>query len=159
MAQPTKTTACRILDGLGIAYTLHAYDWDEQALDAATVAAKLGLDPQRVFKTLVGRGDRSGLLLAVIPGDRQLDDRALARLSGDKRVDLVPVRELPALTGYVRGGVSPLGVRRRARAFVDATALSVGTISVSAGRRGLQMFLDGGDLVRALGATVAPLTR
>jgi Cys-tRNA(Pro)/Cys-tRNA(Cys) deacylase len=157
--EPSKTTAARILDRLGVRYELRAYEVREEELDAVSVAARVGLPPEHVFKTLVLRGDRTGLLMACLPGSATLDLRALAAASGDKRAEMVPVRDLPALTGYVRGGVSPLGARRRCPVFLDASAPGLPQVSVSAGRRGLQIVLAGADLVRATGARLLPLAR
>src|SRR5215469_1781855 len=130
-----KTNAARLLDSLGIRYELRAYEIDPQALDAKTVAHKIGLPPQQVFKTLVVRGDRHGICLAVVPGDAELDEKALPRLTGDRRVELVPLKEVQPLTGYVRGGVTALGGKRDYPVFVDETAELFDRISVSAGIR------------------------
>jgi Cys-tRNA(Pro)/Cys-tRNA(Cys) deacylase len=154
-----KTNAARILEGLGIAYELREYDVDPEDLSAGSVARKLGLLPERVFKTLVARGDRSGVCFAVVPGDRELDLRALCRLSGDRSAETVPLRELLPLTGYVRGGVTALGGRKAYPVFLDESALRFETISVSAGARGTQLLLAPADYVRAVGATVGPLSR
>ena len=151
-----KTAAARILDQLRLSYELRAYE--EEELTAAEAARKLDLPPERVFKTLVVRGDRTGVLLACIPGPATLDLRALARESGDKRADLVPVDEIHRLTGYLRGGVSPLGARKRYPLFLDRAALLHPTISVSAGMRGLQLLLAPAALAQAGAATLAALT-
>lgn len=154
-----KTIAARILDQMKIAYELRTYDWDEEELDAVTVARKVGLPPEQVFKTLVVRGDKTGVLVACIPGDAELDLKALAAVSGNKKVEMVPVREIQGLTGYIRGGVSPLGLKKPYPFYLDETAEIIDPISVSAGQRGLQMLLSGPDLARAAGATLAPLTK
>jgi Cys-tRNA(Pro)/Cys-tRNA(Cys) deacylase len=154
-----KTNAARILEGLGIAYELREYGVDPEDLSAESVARKVGLLPERVFKTLVARGDRNGVCFAAVPGDRELDLRALCRLSGDRRAETVPLRELLPLTGYVRGGVTALGGRKAYPVFLDESALRFETISVSAGARGTQMLLAPADYVRAVGATVGPLSR
>ena len=104
-----KTNAARLLDSLGIHYELREYDVDPEDLSAETVAAKVGMPPEQVFKTLVARGDRTGVLMAVVPGNGELDLKALARLSGDRKVDTVPLKELQPLTGYIRGGVTAIG--------------------------------------------------
>ena len=150
-----KTAAVTILDRLGAPYEIRAYD--EDALTAQEAATKLGLPLDRVFKTLVTRGDRTGVLLACLPGSRELDLRALARLSGNKRVELVPVTEIHKLTGYLRGGVSPLGSRRAYPLFLDESARNQETISVSAGMRGMQLLVRPDDLARAAAATIAPI--
>ncbi|HEY3315236.1 MAG TPA: Cys-tRNA(Pro) deacylase [Bacillota bacterium] len=154
-----KTVAARILDDLGIAYELRAYDWNEEELDAVTVAGQIGLPPGQVFKTLVARGDRTGVVVACLPGDQELDLKALGAISGNKKVEMVPVKEIQALTGYVRGGVSPLGMRRTHPFFIDETAEIIDPLAVSAGQRGLQIILAGPDLIRATEARPAALTR
>jgi Cys-tRNA(Pro)/Cys-tRNA(Cys) deacylase len=154
-----KTIAARILDTLRLPYEIREYAHREDELDALAVAAKVGLPPERVFKTLVLQGDRTGLLMACLPAGAELDLKALAALSGNKRAEMVPVRELPALTGYQRGGVSPLGGRRRCPVFIDASAADLDQVSVSAGQRGLQLILSGPDLIRATGARAVPLCR
>ncbi len=108
----TKTIAARILDQMKITYELREYEWNEEELDAVTVARKVGLPPEQVFKTLVVRGDKTGVLVACIPGDGELDLKALAGASGNKKVEMVPVKEIQGLTGYIRGGVSPLGMKK-----------------------------------------------
>ncbi|MHB8928599.1 MAG: Cys-tRNA(Pro) deacylase [Bacillota bacterium] len=154
-----KTNAARILDELKIAYQVREYEWDEDELDALTVAGKIGLPPELVFKTLVARGDETGVVVACLPGNAELNLKALAAISGNKKIELVPVKELQALTGYVRGGVSPLGMKRSFPLFLDETAEIIDLMAVSAGQRGVQLFLSGPDLIRATGATLAALGR
>lgn len=154
-----KTNAARLLDSLGIRYELREYEVDAQAFDAETVAQKIGLPPEQVFKTLVVRGDRNGICLAVVPGDAELDEKALARLTGDRRVELVPLKEVQPLTGYVRGGVTALGAKRDHPVFVDETAELFETISVSAGLRGTQILLAPGDYLAAARAVAGPIAR
>jgi Cys-tRNA(Pro)/Cys-tRNA(Cys) deacylase len=154
-----KTNAARMLDSLGIRYELREYDVDPQALDAETVAQKIGLPPEQVFKTLVVRGDRNGICLAVVPGDSELDEKALARLTGDRRVELVPLKEVQPLTGYVRGGVTALGAKRDYPVFVDETAELFDTVSVSAGLRGTQILLAPADYLAAAKAVTGPIAR
>ena len=154
-----KTNAARLLDSLGIRYELREYDVDPQALDAETVAHKIGLPPEQVFKTLVVRGDRNGVCLAVVPGDSELDEKALAHLSGDRRVELVPLREVQPLTGYVRGGVTALAAKRDYRVFIDETAELFDMISVSAGVRGTQILLAPADYLAAAKAIAGPIAR
>jgi Cys-tRNA(Pro)/Cys-tRNA(Cys) deacylase len=151
-----KTAAVQILERLGIPYELREYDEEELTVEEA--AARLGLPLDQVFKTLVVRGDRTGVLLACLPGSRALDLKALARLSGNKRAELVPVQEIQRLTGYLRGGVSPLGSRRPYPLFLDESARAQRTIGVSAGMRGLELLLAPDDLARAGKATVAAIT-
>lgn len=152
-----KTNAARVLDGLGIAYTLRAYDPGDEHLRAAEVAALIGLPPEQVFKTLIARGDRSGVCLALVPGDEHLDLKALARASGDRRVELVALREVTPLTGYVRGGVTALACKKDYPVFVDESAVLFDVISISAGQRGLQILLAPDDYLRAIHGRYAPL--
>jgi Cys-tRNA(Pro)/Cys-tRNA(Cys) deacylase len=154
-----KTNAARLLDSLGIRYELREYEFDPQALDAETVAAKIGLPPEQVFKTLVVRGDRNGICLAVVPGDAELDEKALARLTGDRRVELVPLKEVQILTGYVRGGVTALAAKREYPVFVDETVALFDTIAVSAGARGTQILLAPADYLAAVKAVMGPIAR
>jgi Cys-tRNA(Pro)/Cys-tRNA(Cys) deacylase len=154
-----KTIAARKLDTLKIPYELHEYSWSDDELDAVTVAHKVGLPPSQVFKTLVARGDKTGPLVACIPADAELDLKGLAVLSGNKKVEMVPVKEIQSLTGYIRGGCSPLGMKKRFPTFIHETAPNLQPIAISAGQRGLQIFVGGADLVRATGATVAPLLK
>lgn len=156
-----KTNAARLLDSLGIPYELRDYEVDPEDLRAESVARKVGLPPEQVFKTLVARGDRTGVLLAVAPGDAELDLKALARLSGDRKVDTVPLKEVQPLTGYIRGGVTVFGARKDYPVFVDETLELFDVISVSAGVRGTQIFLAPGDYLRALGdrARTGPIAR
>jgi Cys-tRNA(Pro)/Cys-tRNA(Cys) deacylase len=153
-----KTNAARILDRLGVRYELREYTVDPEDLSAESVAAKVGLPLEQVWKTLVARGDRTGVLLAVLPGNAQLDLKALARLSGDRRVDTVPLKEVQPLTGYVRGGVTALACKKDYPVFVDETFELHDVVSVSAGQRGLQILLAPADYLRAVKATLGPLT-
>ena len=148
----TKTNAARLLDSAGIGYELREYAVDEDDLSAPHVAEAIGMPAEQVFKTLVARGDRTGVLLAAIPANSELDLKALATASGNKKVELVALKEVLPLTGYIRGGVSPVGTRKPYPLFVDETAELWDTISVSAGVRGCQMLLAPADLVRATGA-------
>ncbi len=154
-----KTNAARLLDSLGIRYELREYEVDPQALDAETVAHKIGLPPEQVFKTLVVRGDRNGICLAVVPGDAELNEKALARLTGDRRVELVPLKEVQPLTGYVRGGVTALAAKREFPVFVDETVELFDVISVSAGVRGMQILLAPADYLAAVKAVTGPIAR
>jgi Cys-tRNA(Pro)/Cys-tRNA(Cys) deacylase len=154
-----KTNAARLLDTLGIRYELREYEVDPEDLSAETVAAKVGLPAEQVFKTLVARGDRTGVLLAVVPGDAELDLKALARLSGDRKVDTVPLKELQPLTGYIRGGVTALGGKKEYPVFVDETVELFDIISVSAGVRGTQLLLAPADYLRVTKGKVGPVSR
>jgi len=182
----SKTNAVRVLDQLGIHYELRAYEVDPEDLAAETVAAKIGLPAEQVFKTLVARpvGSRSpggspgkdwhGVVMAVIPGDRELDLKALAAAAGEKKMELVPVKELQALTGYIRGGVTALaaksgvpsapafgvlGWKRDYPVYVDETIELFDIVSISAGVRGLQILLGPADYLRATKGTTVALTQ
>ncbi len=152
-----KTNAARLLDQMGIHYELRAYEVDPDDLAAETVAAKIGLPPEQVFKTLVARGDRSGICMAVIPGDQELNLKALAAAAGERKIQLVPVKELQALTGYIRGGVTALAAKRDFPVYVDETIELFDVVSISAGVRGLQILIAPADYLRATKATIAAL--
>ena len=158
-----KTNAARLLDQLGIHYELRAYEVDPEDLAAETVAAKIGLPAEQVFKTLVARPsggkDRSDIVMAVIPGDQELDLKALASAAGEKKIELVPVKELQALTGYIRGGVTALAAKREYPVFVDETIELFDVISISAGVRGLQILLAPADYLLATKGTIAMLAQ
>jgi Cys-tRNA(Pro)/Cys-tRNA(Cys) deacylase len=154
---PQKTNAARLLDQMGVRYELREYEVDADDLAAETVAAKIGLPAEQVFKTLVARGDRHGLVMAVIPGDQELDLKALAAISGERKIQLVPVKELQALTGYIRGGVTALAAKRDFPIFVDETIELFDVVSVSAGIRGLQILLSPADYLHATKGKTAPL--
>jgi Cys-tRNA(Pro)/Cys-tRNA(Cys) deacylase len=152
-----KTNAARILDKLGITYQLREYDVDEDDLTAETVARKVGMPLEQVFKTLVVRGDRHGVCLAVIPGNCELDLKAMARATGDRKVDTVALKEVQPLTGYIRGGVTALGGKKDYPVYVDETLELFDNVAVSAGIRGTQMVLAPADYLKAVNGTVAPL--
>lgn len=154
-----KTNAARILDSLGIHYELRDYEVDEDDLSAGSVARKVGLPPEQVFKTLVCRGDRSGVLFAVVPADAQLDFKALARLTGDRGVETVPLKEVQPLTGYIRGGVTALAAKKSYPVFADETIELFDVISVSAGTRGAQLILAPSDYLRATNAKAGPIAK
>ena len=155
MAQ--KTNAARLLDQLGIRYELREYKVDPEDLAAETVAAKIGMPAAQVFKTLVASGDRNGICMAVIPGNQELDLKALANAAGDRKIQLVPVKELQALTGYVRGGVTALAAKRDFPVYVDETIELFDVISISAGVRGLQILLAPADYLHATNGKVGAL--
>jgi Cys-tRNA(Pro)/Cys-tRNA(Cys) deacylase len=154
-----KTNAARLLDSLGISYELRDYEVDPEDLSAETVARKIGLPPEQVFKTLVARGDRTGVLLAAVPGDAELDPKALARVSGDRKVEVVPLREVTPLTGYVRGGVTALAGKKDYPVFVDETLELFDVVSVSSGARGTQLVLDPAEYLRAVHGTVGAISK
>jgi Cys-tRNA(Pro)/Cys-tRNA(Cys) deacylase len=154
-----KTNAVRLLDAAKIPYELREYEVDPEDLSAETVAAKVNLPLEQVFKTLVMRGDRNGVCLAVVPGNTNVDEKAMARLTGDRRVEMVPLKEVQALTGYVRGGVTALAGKRDYPVYVDETAELFDVISISAGMRGLQILLAPSDYLRITKATVGAIGR
>ncbi len=154
-----KTNAVRLLDQLGIRYELREYDVDENDLAAETVAAKIGLPAEQVFKTLVARGDGGDVYFAVIPGDAELDLKALAAASGSRKIQLVPVKELQGLTGYIRGGVTALAGKKDYPVYADETIELFDVISISAGIRGMQILLAPADYLAGTKATVAALAR
>ena len=154
-----KTNAARLLDQLSIHYESREYEVDPDDLAAETVAGKIGFPPEQVFKTLVARGDRNGICMAVIPGNAELDLKALAAASGDRKIQLVPVKELQGLTGYVRGGVTALAGKKDYPVFVDQTVELFDVISVSAGIRGVQILLAPADYLRAARGKVAAIAR
>ncbi len=154
-----KTNAARLLDSLGVKYELRDYEVDPEDLSAETVAAKVGMPPEQVFKTLVARGDRTGVLMAVVPGNAELDLKALAKLSGDRKVDTVPLKELQPLTGYIRGGVTALGGKKEYPVYVDETLELFDIVSVSAGVRGTQLLLAPADYLRVVKGKVGPISR
>ena len=154
-----KTNAARILDTLGISYELKTYEVDESDLSAVHVAASVGMPIEMVYKTLVCRGDKNGVLMAVIPGGGELDLKALAAASGNKRVEMVHLKEVFGLTGYIRGGCSPLGAKKDYPVYLDASAEQQEIIAISAGKRGEQIILKPADLITAAKATVAAVSR
>ncbi|MBE6085054.1 MULTISPECIES: Cys-tRNA(Pro) deacylase [Selenomonas] len=154
-----KTNAARILDTLGISYELKTYEVDENDLSAVHVAESVGMPIEMVYKTLVCRGDKNGVLMAVIPGGGELDLKALAAASGNKRVEMVHLKEVFGLTGYIRGGCSPLGAKKDYPVYLDASAEAQEVIAISAGKRGEQIILKPADLVQAAKATVVTVSR
>ncbi|AMV36912.1 Cys-tRNA(Pro) deacylase [Planctomyces sp. SH-PL62] len=154
-----KTNAVRLLDRLGAPYELRDYEVDPEDLVAESVARKIGLPPEQVFKTLVARGDKHGVCLAVVPADCELDLKALAKATGDKKIDTVPLKEVEPLTGYIRGGVTAMGCKKAYPVYLEETAELFDLISVSAGVRGVQVLLAPGDYIRAVAARVAAIAK
>jgi Cys-tRNA(Pro)/Cys-tRNA(Cys) deacylase len=148
-----------LLDQLGIPYELREYEVDPDDLAAETVAAKIGLPPEQVFKTLVAQGERNGVVMAVIPGDQELNLKALAESAGERKIQLVPVKELQSLTGYIRGGVTALAAKRYFPVYADETMELFDVISISAGIRGQQILLAAADYLRATKAKLADLSQ
>ena len=154
-----KTNAIRILEDLRIPFELRHYEVDPDDLSAATVARKVNLPPEQVFKTLVVRGDRQGVCLAVVPGDAELDLKALAKLTGDRKMEMAALKEVQPLTGYIRGGVTAFGCKKDYPVFVDETAILFDVIAVSAGVRGTQILLAPANYLRALNGTTGDIAR
>jgi Cys-tRNA(Pro)/Cys-tRNA(Cys) deacylase len=154
-----KTNAARFLDRLGISYQLKEYEVDPDDLRAESVAAKIGMPAEQVFKTLVARGDRHGVCFAVVPGDAELDLKGLAHATGDRKVDTVPLKEVQPLTGYIRGGVTALAAKKEYPVIADETIELFDLISISAGMRGLQIIVAPGDYLRATNAKVAAIAK
>jgi Cys-tRNA(Pro)/Cys-tRNA(Cys) deacylase len=154
-----KTNAARLLDEAGIHYELREYEVDPEDLSAETVAGKVGLPAEQVFKTLVVKGERAGVCLAVVPGDAELDLKALAKLAGDRKMELVPLKEVQPLTGYIRGGVTALAGKKDYRVFLDETAILYDFISISAGVRGTQILLKSDDYIRITRATLGEIAK
>jgi Cys-tRNA(Pro)/Cys-tRNA(Cys) deacylase len=154
-----KTNAARFLDKLKIEYEIREYEVDESDLGAENVARKVGMPLERVFKTLVARGDKTGVIMAVVSGASEVDLKALAFVSGNKKVEMVHLNEVLPLTGYIRGGVSPLGAKKSYPVFLDRTALDQPMIAISAGMRGMQILLKPAELVQAAHATVGDIGR
>ena len=152
-----KTNAVRLLDQLNISYELREYEVDPEDLSAETVAAKVSMPAEQVFKTLVARGDRNGVCLAVIPGNSEVNLKALAVASSNRKIQLVPMKELLTLTGYVRGGVTAFGGKKDYPVFVDETIELFEVVSVSAGTRGIQILLSPSDYLRITKGTIAAI--
>lgn len=150
-----KTNAARLLDKAGVTYRLIPYEFDENDLAAQHVADSLGQDIARVFKTLVLHGDRTGHVVCVVPGNAEVDLKALAKASGNKKVEMIPMKDLLSVTGYIRGGCSPVGMKKHFPTYFHTTALNFETIYVSAGVRGLQIEIAPADLIGFVRATVA----
>ena len=158
-AKVEKTTAARLLDRAKIAYELVPYEVDESDLAATHVAAQLGEPIERVFKTLVLKGDRTGYFVCVVPGDHEVDLKAAARVSGNKKVDLIPMKELLPVTGYIRGGCSPVGMKKAFPTWFHATAADYPFIYVSAGVRGLQLKVAPSELIAYVHGSLADISR
>ena len=153
-----KTNAARLLDSMKIEYELRSYEVDPEDLSAETVARKVGLPLEQVFKTLVARGDRHGVCFAVVPGNCQLDLKAIAKLTGDRKVEPVTLKEVQPLTGYIRGGVTVLGAKKAYPVYVDETIELFDVVSISAGLRGLQIFITPADYLRATNGTLGAIS-
>jgi Cys-tRNA(Pro)/Cys-tRNA(Cys) deacylase len=154
-----KTNAARLLDSLGVAYEIREYEVDPEDLAAESVARKVGLPPEQVFKTLVARGDKHGVCFAVVPGDQQLDLKGLAQLTGNKKIETVALKEVQPLTGHIRGGVTALAAKKSYPVFADETIELFDVISISAGTRGTQILLAPGDYLRVTNAKVGAIAK
>jgi Cys-tRNA(Pro)/Cys-tRNA(Cys) deacylase len=152
-----KTNAARLLDQMAARYELREYEVDPEDLAAEAVAVKIGLPPGQLFKTLVAQGDRHGICMAVIPADTELDLKALALASGNRKIHLVPVKELQKLTGYLRGGVTALAAKKVYPVYADKSIEQFEVISISAGVRGLQILLAPADYLRVANATLSAI--
>ncbi len=153
-----KTNAVRALERLNIPHELREYEVDPEDLTAGTVAGKIGLPLEQVFKTLVVKGDRHGVCLAVVPGDAELNLKALAKLSGDRKMEMASLKEVQPLTGYIRGGVTALACKKDYPVYVDETMILFDVVSVSGGMRGLQILLKPDDYLRAVNGITGELT-
>jgi Cys-tRNA(Pro)/Cys-tRNA(Cys) deacylase len=156
---PPKTNAARLLDTLGIHYELRAYEVDPEDLTAISVARKIGLPPEQVFKTLLAQTNTGSHVFAVIPGDAELDLKKLAHAAGAKKAELASLKEVEPLTGYIRGGVTVMGAKKPFPAYADETIELFELISISAGQRGLQLLLAPADYLQAADAILADLTK
>jgi len=143
-----KTNVHRMLDKAGINYTTHTYAWKEEQLDAESAAEKLGMDLSKVYKTLIAVGDKTGPVVSCIPATASLDLKALAQVSGNKKVEMLPMKDLEKVTGYIRGGCSPIGMKRNFPTYIDSAAENMETIVVSAGKRGFQVEIAPDDLLK-----------
>jgi len=152
-----KTNAARILDRMGITYELVGYEVDENDLSAVHVAAQLGQNIEQVFKTILLRGDRNGIFVCIVPGAEEVNLKLAASVSGNKKAETVAMKELLPLTGYIRGGCSPLGMKKPYPIFLHASAIQFPFIYISAGQRGLQLKLAPADLIKAVNATATEL--
>lgn len=149
---------CRKLEQQKISYELLEYTWNEDSLDAIHVALETGDSPSHIFKTIVLKGDKTGNIVACIPADKSIDLKRIAKISGNKRCELVPVSTLEKLTGYVRGGCSPIGMKKLFPTFIDSSAESIEKILISAGKRGLQILIAPMDLKQVVRGTLAAIT-
>lgn len=152
-----KTNAARILDSAGVKYEILTHPIDSEDLSADRVAELLGVDVAVLYKTLVLNGDRSGIIVSLVAGDDELDLKKVAKVSGNKRVTMLPLRQLEQVTGYIRGGCSPIGMKHSFPLFVDSSAVERDTILVNAGSRGVQLKLNPTDIIKLLDAEVADL--
>ncbi|RDW19357.1 Cys-tRNA(Pro) deacylase [Oceanobacillus chungangensis] len=156
--KPHKTNAIRILEKEKIAYEVHEYPWSEEHLDTVTVAEKVAMPLEKIYKTLVTRGDKAGIIVACIPANHTLDLKSLAKVSGNKKMEMLPIKELESTTGYIRGGCSPIGMKKTYPTYIAINAHSLKTMIVSAGKRGRQVELTPGDLQKVTAAVFSDFT-
>ncbi len=152
-----KTNAIRILESNKIPHSIIEYEFNEDEIDAVSVAEKINFDPERVFKTLVSRSDTNGIFVFVIPGSYELNLKKAASASGNKSVEMIKVKEIQSLTGYIRGGCSPIGMKKQYPTFIDESAQLFESISISAGLRGIQVIISPDDFCRLIGGKYADL--
>lgn len=153
-----KTNAIRFLEQKKIAFEVAEYDWDEDHVSAKHTAVQLGLKEKTIFKTLVAVGNATGPIVAIVPADHELDLKKIAKVSGNKKVEMLPMRELEPLTGYVHGGCSPVGMKKKLPTYLAHEATELSEIHVSGGRRGIQLGIDPTDLIKVIGTVVADIT-
>jgi len=158
MAKTKKTNVMRILDKQKIPYETKAYDYDEDDLSGVHAAAELGMEPDAVFKTLVASGNKTGPVVFCIPSNKELDLKKAAACSGNKSIELLHVKDLPGLTGYIRGGCSPIGMKKQFPTFIDSSATTHAAISISAGMRGQQVLVAPEELCKLIDAAMEELT-
>lgn len=155
----TKTNAMRMLDTEGISYNIKEYDYDENNLSGSHAAEEIGMNPEQVFKTLVTRGDKNGINVFCIPVDCELDLKKAAQVSGNKKVEMIHVKEILGLTGYIRGGCSPIGMKKKYPTYIDETAILFDEIAVSAGVRGQQIIINPEKLIEFVSAKEVEITK
>lgn len=159
MKHEKKTNVMRILDKEKIPYETKSYEYDESDLSGVHAAEALGYDPDMVFKTIVVKGDKTGPVVLCLPSEKELDLKAAARVSGNKSVEMLHVKDLPGLTGYLRGGCSPIGMKKAFPTYIDASCHNHEKISISAGQRGRQVLIAPDALVAFVGAQVEELVQ
>ena len=156
--KPVVTNAMRLLKAAGVAFDVVTYEVDESDLSGVTVARKTGMKPEEVFKTLVLRGEKQGIMVCVIPVELEVDLKKLAHAAGDKKVEMIAMKELLPLTGYIRGGCSPIGMKKKYPTYIDETCLLCERIAVSGGQRGVQLVIEPEALIRYTDAVVCDVT-
>ncbi len=155
----TKTNAMRMLDTEGISYSIKEYDYDENNLSGSHAAEEIGMNPEQVFKTLVTRGDKNGINVFCVPVDAELDLKKAAQVSGNKKIEMIHVKEILGLTGYIRGGCSPIGMKKKYPTYIDETAILFDEIAVSAGIRGQQIIINPEKLIEFVSAKEVEITK